>query len=87
MAAALAVVHRAPAVARPVLRAAAFNAFGVGFTVACMVGAGVAVAGALYSFRFLPGRSRTATGVTVAAPGAAGAVDPADPSAALPLTV
>jgi EmrB/QacA subfamily drug resistance transporter len=56
MAAALAVVHHAPPAAQPVLQAAAFSAFGAGFKVACIVGAGVAVGGAAYAFRFLPGR-------------------------------
>ncbi len=56
MAAALAVVHHTPEVARPVLQASAFSAFGAGFTAACLVGAGVAVAGALYAFVSLPGQ-------------------------------
>ncbi len=55
MAAALAVVHHAPAVAQPVLRADAFSAFGAGLKMACLVGAGVAVVGALVAFRYLPG--------------------------------
>ena len=57
MAAALAVVHHAPAAVQPLLRASAFSAFGAGFKVACLVGAGVAVIGALYAFASLPGRS------------------------------
>jgi DHA2 family integral membrane protein (MFS transporter) len=56
MAAALAVVGHAPEVARPALRAGAFSAFGSGLTAACLVGAGVAVLGALGAFAFLPGR-------------------------------
>jgi EmrB/QacA subfamily drug resistance transporter len=56
MAAALAVVERAPAGARPILRAAASDAFGSGLKVACLVGTGVAVAGAIAAFRLLPGR-------------------------------
>ncbi|HEY5251390.1 MAG TPA: DHA2 family efflux MFS transporter permease subunit [Acidimicrobiales bacterium] len=56
MAAALTVVGRAPGAAQPVLRAAAFSGFGAGLKIACMVGAGVAVVGALNAFRFLPGR-------------------------------
>jgi len=63
MAAALAVVNRAPVSVRPVLRAAAFTAFGSGLKIACVVGAGVAVVGAVAAFRFLPGRRETA-GVT-----------------------
>ncbi len=61
MAAALAVVGHAPAVAAPVLRAAAFSGFGAGLKVACMVGAAVAVIGALNAFRYLPGRGDAAT--------------------------
>jgi EmrB/QacA subfamily drug resistance transporter len=57
MAAALAVVGHAPEVAQPALRAGAFSAFGSGLTAACMVGAGVAVLGALGAFAFLPGRA------------------------------
>jgi EmrB/QacA subfamily drug resistance transporter len=63
MAAALAVVGHAPTAARPVLEAGAFAAFGSGLKVACMVGAGVAVVGALGAFRYLPGRDRP-VGVT-----------------------
>jgi len=59
MAAALAVVQRAPAAAQPVLRAAAFDGFGSGLRAACVVGAGVAVIGALVAFRLLPGRGDT----------------------------
>ena len=57
MAAALAIVHRAPAAVQPVLQASAFSAFGAGFKVACLVGAGVAVLGALFAFVSLPGRA------------------------------
>ncbi len=56
MAAALAVVERAPRSARPLLQAAAFDAFGSGLKAACVVGTGVAVVGALAAFRLLPGR-------------------------------
>jgi len=63
MAAALAVVNRAPVMVRPVLREAAFTAFGSGLKIACVVGAAVAVVGALAAFWFLPGRRETA-GVT-----------------------
>jgi EmrB/QacA subfamily drug resistance transporter len=66
MAAALAVVHRAPAVAQPVLRAGAFAGFGAGLRAACMVGAGVAVLGALAAFRLLPGRGVTESGTVEA---------------------
>jgi DHA2 family multidrug resistance protein-like MFS transporter len=58
MAAALAVVSRAPKVDRSRLQSVAFSAFGSGLKVACVAGAGVAVLGALGSFRLLPGRSR-----------------------------
>jgi EmrB/QacA subfamily drug resistance transporter len=60
MAAALEVVGRAPASVRPVLHAAAFNAFEAGLKVACVVAAVVAVAGAVAAFAFLPGRERAA---------------------------
>jgi len=66
MAAALAVVHRAPAVAQPVLRAGAFAGFGAGLRAACMVGAGVAVLGALAAFRLLPGRGVSESGTVEA---------------------
>jgi EmrB/QacA subfamily drug resistance transporter len=66
MAAALAVVGHAPAAARPVLEAGAFSAFGAGLKVACMVGAGVAVLGALGAFRYLPGRESPAGAPAVA---------------------
>ncbi len=56
MAAAIVVVHRAPAVVRPVLHSAVFGAFGSGLRNACLVGAGVAAVGALAAFRMLPGR-------------------------------
>ncbi len=58
MAAALAVVHRAPAAVQPTLRAGAFAGFGSGLEAACLVAAGVAVAGAIGAFAFLPGRRR-----------------------------
>ncbi len=57
MAAALAIVHRAPVSVQPLLRASAFSAFGAGFKVACLVGAGAAVLGALFAFVSLPGRA------------------------------
>jgi EmrB/QacA subfamily drug resistance transporter len=60
MAAALEVVHRAPSAVQPILRDAAFGAFGSGLKVACVVGAGVAVLGAGLVFRLLPGRSAEA---------------------------
>ncbi len=56
VAGALAVVRHAPAVAQPVLKAAAFTGFGAGLKIACVVGAVVAVIGAVNAFRFLPGR-------------------------------
>jgi EmrB/QacA subfamily drug resistance transporter len=58
MAAALAVVGRAPRVDRSLLQSVAFAAFGSGLKVACVAGAGVAVVGALGCFRLLPGRDR-----------------------------
>jgi DHA2 family multidrug resistance protein-like MFS transporter len=73
MAAALDVVGRAPATARPALQAAAYSAFGSGLKIACVVGAGVAVLGAGAAFRFLPGR--------------VGPADPAVAGAAIPQTV
>jgi hypothetical protein len=81
MAGALAVVSHAPAIAQPVLRAAAFSAFGAGLKIACIVGAGMAVAGAAYAFRFLPGR-RVPEQVTAFSPGrVAIEVDPASSGA------
>jgi hypothetical protein len=65
MAAALAVVERAPGAVRPVLQATAFDAFGSGLKAACVVGTGVAVVGAVAAFRLLPGRSREAIDVVV----------------------
>jgi EmrB/QacA subfamily drug resistance transporter len=56
MAAALAVVAHAPRAARPALDSLAFDAFHSGLQVACLVGAGVAVLGALAACRLLPGR-------------------------------
>ena len=57
VAAALAVVDHAPAAVQPTIRTAVFDAFGSGLEAACMVGAAVAVLGALVAFLFLPGRS------------------------------
>jgi EmrB/QacA subfamily drug resistance transporter len=56
MAAALAVIARAPNAVQPALRDVAFTAFGSGLKVACLVGAGVALAGAVAVFRLLSGR-------------------------------
>jgi MFS family permease len=56
MAAALAVVARAPHAARPGLESIAFTAFHSGLQVACVAGAGVAVLGALVAGILLPGR-------------------------------
>jgi len=55
VAAALAVVHRAPEAYRPALEAVTFHAFHSGLELACMVGAGVALLGALLAYRLLPG--------------------------------
>ena len=57
VAAALVVVAHAPVAVRPTVRAAVFSAFGSGLEAACMVGAGVAVIGALVAFALLPGRA------------------------------
>lgn len=56
MAAALDVVSRAPSGIQGLLRSATFDAFGSGLRLACMVGAAVAVLGALVAALFLPGR-------------------------------
>ena len=57
VAAALAVVARAPRLVRPHLRSIAFTAFHSGLEVACVAGAGVALLGALGAFKLLPGRA------------------------------
>ncbi len=56
VAAALAVVHRAPHAVQPALETIVFHAFHSGLMVACIAGAGVAFVGALAAFRLLPGR-------------------------------
>ncbi len=56
MAAALAVVAHAPRAAQPTLQSIAFTAFHSGLREACIVGAGVAVLGAVAAHRLLPGR-------------------------------
>lgn len=58
VAVALAVAHRAPAVVRPVLTSTANDAFTSGLKVSCLVGAGVAIVGALVAVAFLPGRGQ-----------------------------
>jgi hypothetical protein len=50
-------VGHAPGAVQPTIRTAVFAAFDSGLEAACMVGAGVAVVGALSAFIFLPGRS------------------------------
>jgi EmrB/QacA subfamily drug resistance transporter len=60
VAAALAVIHRAPQAVRPALDTIVFNAFHSGLFVACVAGAGVAVVGAVAAFKLLPGREREA---------------------------
>jgi len=60
IAAALAVVARAPHSVQPALQTITFNAFHGGLQAACIAGAAVAVAGALAAFRLLPGRAETA---------------------------
>ncbi len=58
VAAALAVIHRAPQNVRPALDTIVFHAFHSGLMVACIAGAGVAVVGAAAAFKLLPGRER-----------------------------
>ena len=58
VAAALAVIHRAPQAVRPALDTIVFHAFHSGLFVACVAGAGVAVVGAAAAFKLLPGRER-----------------------------
>jgi DHA2 family multidrug resistance protein-like MFS transporter len=58
VAAALAVVARAPKAVRPALENVTFHAFHSGLEVACVAGAGVAVLGALAAFKLLPGKAR-----------------------------
>jgi EmrB/QacA subfamily drug resistance transporter len=60
VAAALAVIHRAPHAARPALETILFHAFHSGLMVACIAGAGVAVVGAVAAYKLLPGRERVA---------------------------
>ncbi|HEX3333697.1 MAG TPA: DHA2 family efflux MFS transporter permease subunit [Acidimicrobiales bacterium] len=60
VAAALAVVHRAPHSVQPALETIVFHAFHSGLLVACLAGAGVAVVGAVAAFRLLPGRAGVA---------------------------
>jgi MFS family permease len=74
MAAALEVVDHAPHSVRATLENVAFSAFHSGLEVACIVGAGVAVVGALAAFRLLPGRTvASVAGAEVAAGASAGA--------------
>ncbi len=68
VAAALAVVHRAPHAVRPALESIVFNAFHSGLLVACLAGAGVAVVGAVAAFRLLPGREDAEAVTTEDAP-------------------
>ena len=60
MAAALAVVKRAPHSVQPYLQRVAFDAFHSGLYVACMAGAVVAVVGAVAAWILLPGRNAPA---------------------------
>jgi DHA2 family multidrug resistance protein-like MFS transporter len=69
MAAALAVVGHAPHSVQPALLSITFTAFHSGLKVACIVGAGVAVVGAMAAFRLLPGREQaTATAAEAVCP-------------------
>ncbi len=70
MAAALAVVKRAPHSVQPYLQRVAFDAFHSGLYVACMAGAVVAVLGAVAAWILLPGRNAPTD-----LPGSAGNVD------------
>jgi hypothetical protein len=56
MAAALAVVARAPKTIQPILHQAAFSGFESGFKAACLVGGGVGIVGAGVCFKLLSGR-------------------------------
>jgi hypothetical protein len=67
VAAALTVIHRAPQGVRPALETIVFHAFHSGLMVACIAGAGVAVAGAAASFKLLPGRQGEGEEVVAAA--------------------
>ena len=66
VAAALAVVKRAPHSVQPYLEHVAFAAFHSGLQTACLAGAGVAVVGALTVFWLLPGRQGVPVDATVA---------------------
>ena len=66
VAAALAVVKRAPHSVQPYLEHIAFAAFHSGLQTACLAGAGVAVVGALTVFWLLPGRQGVPVDATVA---------------------
>ena len=57
VAAALVVVDRAPSGVQPTIRTVVFSAFSSGLEAACLVGAGVAIVGAIVAFALLPGRS------------------------------
>jgi hypothetical protein len=70
VAAAVAVIHRAPHTVRPALESIVFHAFHSGLEIACLAGAGVALLGAAAAFRLLPGRAHEAVA----------AVEPAEPA-------
>ncbi len=89
VAAALAVVGHAPAAVQPTLRVGIFAAFGSGLRAACLVGAAVAVVGAVVAALLLPGRSgaaaETAAGADADADDdEAAAAGDADPGAVSP---
>ena len=85
VAAALAVIHRAPQAVRPALDTIVFHAFHSGLFVACVAGAGVAVVGAAAAFKLLPGREREAVVPASAETADARAVEPCGGEALLPV--
>jgi DHA2 family multidrug resistance protein-like MFS transporter len=65
VAAALAVINRAPHAVRPALETIVFHAFHSGLMIACVAGAGVAAVGAGAAYKLLPGRERVAASEAV----------------------
>jgi hypothetical protein len=68
VAAAITVIHRAPHAVRPALDTIVFHAFHSGLMVACLAGAGVALVGAIATFKLLPGRERQTAAAEPAEP-------------------